>query len=425
MHADTALPAFDLGPCSASSARTRQSISIRQAAWRFIVSEGVHAEPVLGVQSQLLREAVLLMAELRQSIHFTTSFDGVRLAYAVAGKGPPLVRAPTWLTHVEYDWVNPMSRHWMSEFSTRHTFVRLDPRGAGMSEWNVADISFEAIVRDLEAVVDAVGLERFAMLGTSMGAAVAIAYAARHPERVSRLFLWGSFCRGPSKRGSRAEQLERVQLLIKLVELGWGTDDPAFRQVFASQLAPGGTKEQWSWFTDKMRLSMTAHNAARYLGVTSAIDVCDLARAVRAPTLVLHSRRDARVPYAEGKLTASLIPGAEFVTLESENHILLATEPAWQKLVDELHRFLPTEAPAVPAGTCIDFEGLSPRERQVLELIAQGLGNDDIATRLFVSPKTVANHITSVFAKVGVNSRAQAIVRSREAGFGRSPTPVR
>lgn len=358
------------------------------------------------------------MNAARQSIHFTTSSDGVRIAYALAGKGSPLVRAPTWLTHLEYDRQSPVTQHWVSEFSSRNTLVRFDPRGVGMSQWDVDDISFEAIVRDFEAVVDAAGLERFAILGNSLGPAVAIAYAARHPERISRLFFWGSTCRGTLRRDGGPEHIKQVQVMIQLIELGWGTDDPAFRQVFASQFIPGASKEQWRWFTEKMRTSMTAKNAVQYMRCFAQVDVCAEARKVLAPSLVLHARHDARVPYEEGKLTATLIPGAEFVTLESVNHILLADEPAWRHLVAELHRFLPT-SPARDETSCAGgFADLSQRERQVLELIAQGLANDEIAERLFLSPKTVANHITSVFAKSGANNRAQAIVRAREAGFG-------
>jgi pimeloyl-ACP methyl ester carboxylesterase/DNA-binding CsgD family transcriptional regulator len=356
------------------------------------------------------------MTALRQSVHFTTSRDGTRIAWALAGKGLPLVRAPTWLTHVEHDWHSLISRHWLTEFSSRHSLVRFDPRGVGLSDWEVADISLDAIVGDLEAVVDAARLERFALLGNSFGAAVAIAYAARHPERVDRLVLWGSYCRGALRRDPAPEQLERSQMLRRLAELGWGSDEPTFRQVFASLLVPGATKEQWSWFTDKMRLACSGRNAARYLAMMEQVDVRDLARHVRCPTLVLHSRHETRNPYDEGKLTAALIPGAEFVTLDSSNHILLPDETAWQQLVAEFRRFVPSEPAPSAHGP---FAELTARERQVLDLIARGLGNDEIARILGLSAKTIGNHITRIFAKAGVCSRAQAIVRARDAGFGR------
>jgi pimeloyl-ACP methyl ester carboxylesterase/DNA-binding CsgD family transcriptional regulator len=355
---------------------------------------------------------------MRQSIHFAASFDGTRIAWALAGKGPPLVRAPTWLSHIEYDWDSPVSRHWITEFTRRHTLLRIDPRGIGMSEWNVEDLSFDAIVRDVEAAVDAAGLESFAMVGNSGGAAVAIAYAARHPDRVSRLFLWGSYCRGLLRRGEpTADLIERAQMLRRLAEIGWGSEEPTFRQVFASLLVPGATKEQWQWFTDRMRLCCTGRNAARFLAMMEGIDVQDLARQVRCPTLVLHSRHETRNPYEEGKLTAALIPNAEFVTLDSANHILLPDEPAWQQLVAEFRRFVPGEP-----GRGHAFGELTGRERQVLELIARGLDNEQIALSLRLSEKTVGNHITHIFAKTGVGSRAQAIVRARDAGFGQAPS---
>jgi len=353
---------------------------------------------------------------MRQSIHFATSFDGTRIAWAVAGKGPALVRAPTWLSHIEYDWQSPVSRHWIEEFTRCHSLVRMDPRGVGMSDWDVQELSFDAMVKDVEAAVDAAGLERFSMVGNSGGAAVAIAYAARHPERVSRLFLWGAYCRGPLRRGApRPQQLEHGQMLRKLAEMGWGSDEPTFRQVFASLLVPGATKEQWSNFTDRMRLCCTGRNAARFLLMMEQIDVQDLARRVRCPTLVLHSRYEARNPYEEGKLTAALIPNAEFVPLDSVNHILLPDEPAWHQLVAEFRRFVQGASPGANG-----FVGLTGRERQVLDLIARGLNNDDIARALRLSGKTVGNHITRIFAKTGLRTRAQAIVRARDLGYGQT-----
>lgn len=354
---------------------------------------------------------------MRQSVHFATSFDGTRIAWAVAGKGPPLVRAPTWLTHVEYDWDSPVSRHWLTEFTRRHTLVRLDPRGVGLSDWEVEELSFDAVVKDVEAVVAASGLQRFAMVGNSLGAAVAIAYAARHPERVERLFLWGAYCRGVLRRGEPTpQQVEHATMLRRLAELGWGSDETSFRQVFASLLVPGASKEQWQAFTDKMRLCCSGRNAARLLAMMEQADVQDLARQVRCPTLVLHARADTRNPYEEGKHTAALIPGAEFVSLDSANHILLPGEPAWQHLICEFRRFVPGDIAGSGA-----FSELTDRERQVLELIARGLDNHEIAAALALSEKTVGNHITHIFAKAELANRAQAIVRARDAGFGQTP----
>ena len=354
---------------------------------------------------------------MRQSVRFCTSSDGTRIAWATAGEGPALVRAPTWLSHVENDWQSPMSRHWLEEFTRRHTLVRLDPRGVGMSDWDVADISFEAVVRDVEAAVEAARLRSFSMVGNSFGAAVAIAYAARHPEQVTRLFLWGSYCRGALQRDRSPEAVERSKTLRSAAEIGWGSDEPAFRQLFASLLVPGATREQWTWFTDKMRLCCNGRNAARWLAMMEETDVQSLARQVRCPAMVLHSRHESRNPFSEGMRTAELIPGAEFVSLDSANHVLLPDEPAWRQLASEFRRFMQGDE-----GPADAFASLTRRERQVLELIARGLDNDEIGLTLHLSVKTVGNHITRIFSKAGVATRAQAIVRARDAGFGQKAT---
>jgi pimeloyl-ACP methyl ester carboxylesterase/DNA-binding CsgD family transcriptional regulator len=356
--------------------------------------------------------------DVRQSVHFTSSFDGVRLAYAVAGRGHPIVRVPTWISHVEHDWHSPVMRHLVVEMASRHKLVNYDCRGVGMSERDVADMSFSAWVRDLQAVADAAGLERFAIWGISGAPAVAIAYAVRHPERVSHLVLCGGFCRGRLRRGAPPTELQKARVMLELIAQGWGTEELAFRQVFTSLMVPGGTAEQWRWFTDMMRRATSPQTAQRMLRTWQAIDVSDIARRVRCPTLVLHARRDAIVPYEEGQLMASLIPGAEFVTLDSPNHVILKDEPAWPHLVAELRRFLPASEPADDAGPLVGVDDLTDREREVLELVAQGLGNDDIAQRLAISPKTVRNHITHIFEKLGATTRSQVIVRARRAGFG-------
>jgi pimeloyl-ACP methyl ester carboxylesterase/DNA-binding CsgD family transcriptional regulator len=287
-----------------------------------------------------------------------------------------------------------------------------------MSERDVPDMSFDAWVRDLEAVVDAAGLERFALWGISGAPAVAIAYAVRHPERVSHLVLCGGFCRGRLRRDASRAEVEKARVMLELIEQGWGTEEPAFRQVFTSLMVPGGTAEQWRWFTDMMRRATAPQTARRMLHLWQTLDVSDLARQVRCPTLVLHARHDAIVPYEEGKLMASLIPDAEFVTLESANHVILEAEPAWPQLKAALRRFLPALETVEEVDPHAGFGDLTERECDVLELIAQGLGNDEIAQRLAISPKTVRNHVTSIFGKLAATTRAQAIVRARQAGFG-------
>jgi pimeloyl-ACP methyl ester carboxylesterase/DNA-binding CsgD family transcriptional regulator len=353
---------------------------------------------------------------MRQEIRFCRTSDGVRIAYATTGSGPPLVKASNWLSHLEFDWDSPVWRHELSELSRDHTLIRYDVRGCGLSDWNVGELSFDAWVRDLETVVDAVGVGRFSLLGISQGAAISIAYAARHPERVTHLVLHGGYARGRFERDPTGPQREEAETMIKLAELGWGRDNPAFRHFFTVRYIPDGTAEQQRWFNELERVSASPENAVRFMNVLFRIDVTDLARMVSCPTLVLHSTREEVVPFDEGRLLASLIPQARFVPLESRNHLLLEHEPAWPRWLDEVRAFLPADA-APAAG----FAGLTQRERELVELIAQGRDNAQVAAVLSLSPKTVRNHITSIFAKLEVENRSQAIVLAREAGFGRKP----
>jgi pimeloyl-ACP methyl ester carboxylesterase/DNA-binding CsgD family transcriptional regulator len=349
----------------------------------------------------------------RQKLRFCTSADGVKLAYATVGEGPPLVKAANWLSHLEFDLRTPIWRHWIEAFARRHTFVRYDTRGCGLSDRDPPEISFESWVRDLEAVVDAAGLERFPLLGISQGGAIATAYAVRHPERVTHLVLYGAFARGRLKRGLGEAGIDEVLLMTKLFELGWGTGNKAFRQVFANQFLPEGTPAQIDAYDELQRESATASEAVRILQTSSQIDVTALARQVSCPTLVLHAHDDARIPFEEGRLFASLIPGARFVSLPSCNHILLESEPGWKQFLGEVEAFLPGAAEV--AGS---FAGLTAREREVVELLARGNDNHQIAAHLELSEKTVRNMVSSIFDKLAVESRAQAIVRAREAGYG-------
>lgn len=278
-----------------------------------------------------------------QQIRFCRAHDGVRIAYATSGApgAPPLVKPANWLTHLELDWNSPVWRHWLTELGRAHTLVRYDERGCGLSDHDAADMSFESWVRDLEAVVDAEGLERFSLLGISQGCAVAIAYAVRHPERVDRLVLYGGYTVGRSHRGmTPQEELERT-LLLNLIRVGWGKDNPAFRQVFGTLFLPEGTPQQHQWFSDLAK-TMPMENALRVRQTTDAIDVRAEAAQVRAPTLVLHARGDGMIPFEIGRQLAALIPGARFVPLESRNHVLLETEPAWARFVEEVRAFLGT-----------------------------------------------------------------------------------
>jgi pimeloyl-ACP methyl ester carboxylesterase len=275
-----------------------------------------------------------------QQIRFCTAPDGVRLAFAMSGSGPPLVKPANWLTHLEYDWESPVWRHWLHELSRDHTLVRYDERGCGLSDRDAADLSFDAWVADLETVVDAMGLERFPLIGISQGCAVAIAYAVRHPERVSRLVLYGGFARGVIAKAKTPEQLEEVTMVTRNIPLGWGQDNPAFRLFFAARFLPEGTPEQMRWFSDLQRITTSPKTGARLLDTAATLDVSALAPLVRAPTLVLHVRGDGVATFGEGRRLAALFPGARFVPLEGRNHVLLEGEPAWAQFIEEVRSFL-------------------------------------------------------------------------------------
>ena len=352
-----------------------------------------------------------------QAIRFCTSFDGTRIAYAVTGEGPPLVKAPHWLTHLEYESESPIWKPWIAELSREHRLVRMDERGCGLSDWDAAELSFEAYVKDLDAVVDAAGLDKpFALFGHSQGGAIAIEYAARHPERVSHLVLLGPYMRGVHHRGLSGENLAEYEALARLLVAGWGREDSTYRQMFARQFMPAGTPEQIHSMSELQRRASNAENAARIVRSFYDIDASRSAPQVRCPTLVAHARGDLRVPFEEGRLIASAIPGARFLPLDTESHILLPQDPAYARFFEELHDFLPG-APARSVAPA--FASLTPRESQILEGIARGHDNARIAAELGLSEKTVRNNVTNIFDKLGVDSRAQAIVLARDEGLGR------
>ncbi len=278
-------------------------------------------------------------ADLRQDVQFCTAWDGVRIAYAGVGEGQPLVKCANWLNHLEYDWQSPVWSPLLKALAGRYRLIRYDERGNGLSDWEVDDISLEAFVRDLECIADTNGLGKFALLGISQGCAVSIAYAVRHPERVSHLVLYGGYARGRRQRGQR-EAVEQADALETLVRHGWGQENPAFRQIFTSLFIPDGTAEQVQWFNDLQRMTTSPENAARIRHVVDTIDVSKLLAKVKVPTLVLHCRDDAVQPFDEGRRIAAGIPGARFVALEGRNHLVLEHEPAWTRLLDEIGRFL-------------------------------------------------------------------------------------
>ena len=352
-------------------------------------------------------------AKLRQHVRYVTASDGTRLAWAESGTGPIVVKAANWLTHLEYEWESPVWKHWIQFFSGHYRFVRYDERGCGMSEWHAGPLTLDKWATDLQTVIEAAQpREPVTLLGISQGAAASIQYAIHHPERVARLILYGGYVHGALKRGT-PEMRSTHRAMIELARVAWAKDNPTFRQVFTSRFIPGGSHEQLEWFNDLCLKSTSGEIAATLLEARCQTDISELLEQVRTPTLVLHACNDEVVPIAEGRLLASGIPGAEFVELDSRNHVLLEHEPAWPRFCEAVLSF----ANPGRATTHSAFEALSVRERQVLALMAEGLSNTDIAESLRISEKTVRNHASNLFDKLGVWSRAQAIVFARDHGF--------
>ena len=297
-----------------------------------VVSSPASARPNL--------ETAQLSRTVLQKIQFCTTEDKVQLAYGTVGLGSPLVEVGTWINHLEADWDSPVWRSRLQALASKNQLVRYDCRGCGLSDRQVPGFSFELALSDLEAVVDAAGLERFSLFGSSQGAGVAIAYAALHPQRVKNMVLYGAFARGRLARNPSEQDRREAQAMRHLIEIGWGRPNPAFRQIFTSMLIPDSTPEQYQWFTELQRTSTSPENAAHLIAAYETMDVADLLCQVRCPTLVIHSRGDPRVPLDEGRYIAGHIRGARFITLESRNHILLEQEPAWQQFLDELQEFV-------------------------------------------------------------------------------------
>ena len=281
---------------------------------------------------------------LAQELRFCRSSDGVRIAYATSGDAthPVLVKPANWLTHLSHDFDSPVWRHWVTELGRGRRLIRYDERGCGLSDHAAEDLSFDAWVRDLETVVDAEGVERFSLLGISQGCAVAIAYAVLHPERVEKLILYGGYAMGRHHRTYNPQEELEATLLRNLIGVGWGRDNPAFREVFGMLFLPGGTTEQWQWFSDLAR-TLPVHNALQILDMTHSIDVRPLCAQLDKPTLVMHAVGDAMIAFECGRTLASMIPRARFVPLDSRNHVLLANEPAWGVFLDEVRSFLAEE----------------------------------------------------------------------------------
>ena len=346
------------------------------------------------------------------TIRFVTTNDNVRLAWTVSGDGPALVKAANWLTHLEYDRQSPVWRHWIDFFSRHFRYYRYDERGLGLSDHNCKDLNVANWAPDLETVVNAARPEKpLVLLGISQGCGAAMQYAVNHPDDVSHLVIYGGYLRGWGRR--TAEERRRRQAVADLAELGWGKADPGFRRLYTSMFLPEGSEEQLAWFDELCGKSTSPAKAAELMREQGQADFSEVPARVRVPTLVMHCRDDKVVPFSEGMDIASGIEGAEFLQLDSKNHILLEGEPEWERFREAVLEFT-----GRPAGSeDPSFAPLSDREREVFSKVAEGLSNAEISSALFISEKTVKNHITNIFGKLGVKTRSQAIVLARDKSF--------
>jgi pimeloyl-ACP methyl ester carboxylesterase/DNA-binding CsgD family transcriptional regulator len=373
-----------------------------------------------------MRPSRVAPTPVRQEVRFTRGSGGARIAYAVHGSGPPLILASCWLSHLQHDWQSPVWRHFLEALGEIATVVRYDERGFGMSDWNVTDFTIDARVGDLEAVVAALGQDRFALMGMSHGSGVAMAYAARHPARVTRLCLYATVCGETVEfEGERALEEQTYQGLI---QIGWDREDPRFRRVFTQAYIPDATEDQMRWFDEVQRTSTSAANyltarAARYREDIQA----EIAR-ISAPTLILHALGDRAMTFDNATTVASLIAGARVIPLESRNHILLADEPAWDTFIAEVTAFLEPDRRAAATGAgagaspggAFSVERLSRRELEVVRLAADGKGNAEIAAELGLSARTVERHLSNAYGKLGVTgstARAAAVAGVLRAGL--------
>jgi pimeloyl-ACP methyl ester carboxylesterase/DNA-binding CsgD family transcriptional regulator len=349
-----------------------------------------------------------------QDIRFARSADGVRIAYAVHGSGPPLLIDKSWLSHLQFDWQSPVWRHYLVELGRIATVIRYDERGYGLSDRHVTDHSLDARVADLEAVADDAGIECFALLAMAQGGPVAIEYAARHPERLTRLIFYGSFA--GDQLITAPEDLELYDTMTAMIRVGWGRPTSEFRRVFTSMMIPGGTEEQMRWIDDLQTMAVDAETALLARSHRVVTDSSARLSELELPTLVLHSRGDRAQPYQRGRDLAARIRGARLIALESNNHIVLADEPAWPVWLREVTDFLSADRALLPPdpipAAVPALSVLSPRELDVLNLAAQGLDNDAIAASLVLSVRTVERHLQNTYAKLGLqgrNARAAAV----------------
>ena len=354
-----------------------------------------------------------LGADAVQDIRFARSADGVGIAYAIHGAGPPLLIDACWLSHLQFDWQSPVWRHFLVELGRIATVIRYDERGHGLSDRGVIDHGLEARVGDLEAVADDAGFERFALMAMAQGGPVAIEYAARHPERVTRLIFYGS---GPGAyRGLSQSDLHMGEAVEAMIRVGWGRPTSEFRRVFTSMMIPGGTEEQMCWIDDLQNKAADAETAILARAQRQTIDSSGRLSELDLPTLVLHSRGDQINGFEQARYLAAHIRGAHLVALNSDNHIVLSDEPAWLVLREEITAFLSSDRTAEPAAFEDDVGAvLSPRELEILRLAGRGYDNEAIAATLTLSLRTVERHLQNTYAKLGLHGRT-----ARAAAVGR------
>ncbi len=350
----------------------------------------------------------------RPEIRYCTSADGVRLAVARYGQGVPVVRAGTWLTHIEFNSTDPLGQAWVEAFSEVGSYVFYDSRGCGLSQREVAHVSLDAWVHDLETVVDSLGLDRFVVYGQSTGAATAIRYAARHPQRVDRLILHGGYARHPYCSTDPARRAE-AETLVKVAEVGWGLATPTFRQLFVARFMPDSSPAQQAAIGERQRLSMTPEMATAYLRAMFEVDVRADAPAVACPVLVTQMRDDLSVPSTLAAELAGLLPDARLVVLEGRNHIPHPGEPAWAPLLEHWHGFL-HESDLRRSLATSPAPRLTPRQREVLRLVAAGHSDKSVARQLGLSPRTVEMHVAGAIHALGCRSRTEAVVRAAALG---------
>lgn len=354
---------------------------------------------------------------MEQDIRFAHLASGARLAWAASGRGPPLLRAAHWMTHVAHDVRSPIWQPWLQRLGRELRVYRYDERGCGMSEADDSPLSLETAVEELEVVAAAAGLQRLALLGISGGAAPAIAYAVRHPERVSHLVLLGGYARGSLAGTPSADQRAYIDTTLRLVRLGWGQANSPVQQFFTATMIPAGTPAQVAALNEQQRLCCGAERAEALMRARLQWDVLALLPQLRCPTLVLHCTHDAAVAAASGLELAGAIPHARFVALDGRNHIPLEGDSAFEPLCAAVSAFLRAPAPAA-AGSAAGAAPHTARERELLRLVAQGCDNTQIAAHLGLAEKTVRNALSLLYTRLGVEGRPQAVVRARELGYG-------